>query len=112
MSRRGDDFGHGRHGSFVTGITNSPSTQKERLTCVNMGKTNMGFGLGINCTGGWFGYTGSMSGYSTAAYYLPAQDATIIAFVNSQREEPGPSVANAIVLDITKILFPQNIAFY
>ena len=98
--------------TYVTGSTNSASTQAERLTCVDTGKPNMKFGLGIGCTGGWYGYTGGIPGYNTAAYYLPSADATIIVFVNSQVEEPAPGVANSIVHDITGILFPQNIAFY
>ena len=98
--------------AYVTGTTNSEATQKERLECVDTGRVNMGFGLGIGCTGGWYGYTGGIEGYNTAAYYLPEEDATIIAFVNSQREEPSPGVANSIVRDITKILFPQHVAFY
>jgi len=98
--------------AYVTGSTNSASTQAERLTCVETGKPNMKFGLGIGCTGGWYGYTGGIPGYNTAAYYLPSADATIIVFVNSQVEEPAPGVANSIVRDITEILFPQNIAFY
>jgi len=97
---------------YVTGSTNSLTTQVERLTCVDTGRTNMKFGLGIGCTGGWYGYTGGIPGYNTAAYYLPSEDATIIVFVNSQAEEPGPGVANEIVHDITEIVFPNNIAFY
>lgn len=98
--------------AYVTGSTNSASTQMERLTCVDTGRTNLGFGLGIACTGGWFGYTGGIPGYNTAAYYLQPENATIIVFVNSQAETPDPGVANAIVHDISKILFPENIAFY
>jgi D-alanyl-D-alanine carboxypeptidase len=98
--------------AYVTGSTNSASTQIERLKCVDTGRPNMKFGLGIGCTGGWFGYTGGIPGYNTAAYYLPSEDATIIAFVNSQVEKPEPGVANAIVRDISEILFPKNIAFY
>jgi hypothetical protein len=71
----------------------------------------LNFGLGIGCTGGWFGYTGGINGYNTAAYYLPDKDATIIAFVTAQIEKPDPGVANAIVRDFTRILFPQNIAY-
>ncbi len=97
---------------YVTGSMNSTTTQIERLTCVDTGKTNIKFGLGIGCTGGWYGYTGGIPGYNTAAYYLPTADATIIVFVNSQVEEPEPGVANSIVHDITEILFPENIAFY
>jgi hypothetical protein len=69
------------------------------------------FGLGVGCTGGWFGYTGGIPEHNTAAYYLPSADATIIAFVNSQREQPKPGVANAIVRDITRIIFPANVAY-
>ncbi|MBW2544433.1 MAG: beta-lactamase family protein [Deltaproteobacteria bacterium] len=98
--------------AYVAGSTNSEAIQKERLECVDTGRENMGFGLGIGCTGGWYGYTGGIEGYNTAAYYLPEEDATIIAFVNSQREKPSPGVANSIVRDITKILFPQHVAFY
>jgi D-alanyl-D-alanine carboxypeptidase len=96
---------------YVSGTTNSPATQKARLTCVPIGKEGLSFGLGIGCSGGWFGYTGGIPGYNTGAYYLPAKDATIIAFVNSQVEQPEPGVANSIVRDFTQILFPENVAF-
>lgn len=97
---------------YVTGGTNGASTQTQRLTCVDTGSPNLKFGLGIGCTGGWFGYTGGIPGYNTAAYYLPSEDATVIVFINSQREKPKPGVANAIFHDITEILFPENIAFH
>jgi D-alanyl-D-alanine carboxypeptidase len=97
--------------AYVIGANNSPATQKERLTCVSIGKPGLYFGLGVGCSGGWFGYTGGIPGYNTGAYYLPAKDATIIAFVNSQQEKPGPGVANSIVRDFTQILFPENVVF-
>jgi D-alanyl-D-alanine carboxypeptidase len=93
---------------YVTGATNSPETQRERLHCLPIDKTGA-FGLGVGCSGGWYGYTGGLPGYNTAAFYLPSKGVTIIAFVTSQRESPRPGVANAIVHDITKILFPKNI---
>jgi D-alanyl-D-alanine carboxypeptidase len=96
---------------YVTGTTNSRATQKQRLDCIPIGKPGMSFGLGIGCSGGWYGYTGGIPGYSTGAYYLPEKDATIIAFVNSQVEHPDPGVANAIVRDFTQILFPDHVAF-
>jgi D-alanyl-D-alanine carboxypeptidase len=39
--------------AYVTGITNSQSTQKTRLDCVPTGKEGLRFGLGVGCTGGW-----------------------------------------------------------
>jgi D-alanyl-D-alanine carboxypeptidase len=97
--------------AYVTGTTNSAETQKQRLDCLPIGEHGLSFGLGIGCSGGWYGYTGGIAGYNTAAYYFPAQDATIIAFVNSQQEKPDPGVANSIVRDITQIVYPNNIAF-
>jgi D-alanyl-D-alanine carboxypeptidase len=97
--------------AYVTGSTNSMSTQKERLGCVSTGKEGLRFGLGVGCTGGWFGYTGGIPEYNTAAYYLPSADATIIALVNSQRETPEPGVANSIFRDLTRIIFPANVAY-
>lgn len=97
--------------AYVTGTTNSAATQKDRLTCLPTGGRGLSFGLGIGCSGGWFGYTGGLPGYNTAAYYLPVKDATIIAFVNAQRDVPSPGVANTIVRDITKIVTPANVLF-
>ena len=96
---------------YTTGSTNKPTTQRERLHCVPTTIPGADFGLGVGCTGGWFGYTGGINGYNTAAYYLPGKDATIIAFITSQVEKPAPGVANAILRDFTRILFPKNIAF-
>jgi D-alanyl-D-alanine carboxypeptidase len=97
--------------AYVTGANNSAATQKERLTCIPIGTPGLFFGLGIGCSGGWYGYTGGIPGYNTGAYYLPSKDATIIAFVNSQQEKPAPGVANSIVRDFTQILFPDNVVF-
>jgi D-alanyl-D-alanine carboxypeptidase len=96
---------------YVSGKTNSAGTQKERLDCRPTPTPGLAFGLGIGCTGGWYGYTGGIPGYNTAAYYLPSKDSTIIAFVNAQQETPAPGVANAIVRDFTQTLFPGNEAF-
>ena len=95
--------------AYVTGKTNSPETQRERLKCVDTKGMGAGFGLGIVCTSGWYGYTRGIAGYNTAAYYLPQEDATIIVFVNAKITAPKPGVANSIVGDISRILFPDNI---
>ncbi|MFH1593269.1 MAG: serine hydrolase [Candidatus Omnitrophota bacterium] len=99
--------------AYVSGTTNKKATQKERLTWVETGRgKNLSFGLGIGNTNGWLGYTGGTRGYNTAAYYLPSEDATIIVFVNtSDYEKDNVSIANKIVHDITKILFPNQIAW-
>jgi D-alanyl-D-alanine carboxypeptidase len=98
--------------SYVLGTKNSKAAQRQRLRCLptGLGK-GLNFGLGIGCSNGWYGYTGGLPGYHTAAYYLPSKDTTVIAFVNAQRESPAPGAANVILRDITQILTPNNIAF-
>jgi D-alanyl-D-alanine carboxypeptidase len=97
--------------AYVTGSTNSAATQKERLTCIWTGEGNLSFGLGIGCSAGWYGYTGGITGYNTAAYYMPATGISIVAFVNTQIEKPFPGVPNAIFRDIARILTPNNVPF-
>lgn len=93
----------------TTGMV-SAASQKARLSCIPVPGRNGGFGLGIGCSAGWLGYTGGITGYNTSAYYLPSHDATVIAFVNSQREVPRkPDVSQAIVRAIAKILYPDNV---
>lgn len=97
--------------AYVTGTTNSAATQKARLACLPTGTGNLSFGLGIGCSAGWYGYTGGITGYNTGAYYMPAAGITIIAFVNSQVEQPFPGVTNAIFRDLAKIVTPNNVPF-
>ena len=98
--------------SYVLGTMNSKAMQRQRLNCISTGiGKGLDFGLGIGCSGGWYGYTGGLPGYHTAAYYLPSKDITLITFVIAQREQPFPGVANFIVRDITRIITPGNINF-
>jgi D-alanyl-D-alanine carboxypeptidase len=97
--------------AYVTGTTNSAASQKARLTCIPTGEGNLSFGLGIGCSAGWYGYTGGITGYNTGAYYMPRTGASIIVFVNSQREKPFPGVANAIFRDIARIITPNSVPF-
>lgn len=98
--------------SYVLGTMNSKAAQRQRLRCLPVGKDGgLGFGLGIGCSNGWYGYTGGLPGYHTAAYYLPSKDITLIAFVNAQREQPFPGAANAIVRDISRLITPNNLLF-
>jgi D-alanyl-D-alanine carboxypeptidase len=98
--------------AYVTGTTNSAASQRDRLQCLPIAKnTTLAFGMGIGSSAGWYGYTGGLPGYHTAAYYLPAKDITLIAFVNAQREIPFPGVANCIARDISRIITPKNVIF-
>jgi D-alanyl-D-alanine carboxypeptidase len=97
---------------YVTGATNGPVTQNARLDCLQLAPgVHAGYGLGIGSTAGWFGHTGAVPGYNTAAYYFPADKITIIVLVNSGTLGPPPGVANAIVQDIATIMTPQSVPF-
>lgn len=98
--------------SYVLGTMNGKTSQRARLRCLPTGTgRGLKFGLGIGCSAGWYGYTGGLPGYNTAAYYLPSKDVTVIAFVNAQRERPIPGVANSIFRDITRIVTPANVPY-
>lgn len=96
---------------YVTGKTNGAATQRARVTCVPTGHGNLGFGLGIGCSAGWYGYTGGLPGYNTANYYFPKQDITVVAWVPLQADAPPPGVANAIFRDIARIMTPGQVPF-
>src|SRR4051794_17141008 len=96
---------------YVTGKTNGPATQRARMTCVPTGHGNLGFGLGIGCSAGWYGYTGGLPGYNTGNYYFPEQDITVVAWVPLQADKPEPGVANAVFRDIAKIMTPEHVPF-
>lgn len=42
------------------------------------GKVNLGYGLGIADFGGLVGHNGAIFGYTTAMFYIPKIDATIV----------------------------------
>lgn len=97
---------------YVTGTPTSAASQRDRMRCIPITPGSpMGFGMGIGCSSGWYGYTGGLPGYNTAAYYLPSRGITLIAFVTAQKETPFPGVANDIARDITKIITPNAIVF-
>jgi len=98
--------------AYVSGTTNSAASQRDRLRCSPIApNTKMAFGMGVGSSAGWYGYTGGLPGYHTAAYYLPARDITVIAFVTAQREKPFPGAANVIARDISRIITPENVMF-
>src|SRR6202034_1066412 len=44
--------------AYVSGTTNGARTQRERLRCLPTGDAGLGYGLGVGCSGDWYGYTG------------------------------------------------------
>jgi D-alanyl-D-alanine carboxypeptidase len=93
---------------YATAKTGGPPGYTPASECKQfLGNTD--FGLGINCSAGWFGYTGALPGYNTADYYNPATDTTIVAWTTYQAESPPEGVASVIFRDIARIVTPDNV---
>jgi len=95
---------------YATGKTGGPATYRPLTECRQF-LGNTAFGLGINCSAGWYGYTGALPGYNTADYYFPATDTTIIAWITYQAEKPPEGVASVIFRDIARVMTPANVPF-
>jgi D-alanyl-D-alanine carboxypeptidase len=95
---------------YATAKTGGPATYRPATECKQfLGNTS--FGLGINCSAGWYGYTGALPGYNTADYYFPGTDTTIVAWITYQAEKPPEGVASVIFRDIARIVTPSNVPF-
>ncbi len=55
-------------------------TQVERLSSV---PGSAGYGLALDCMGGWVGHTGELPGYNTSVFYDTATDTTAVVMANS-----------------------------
>ena len=95
---------------YALGKTGGPAGYRPLSECKQF-LGNGAFGLGINCSAGWYGYTGALPGYNTADYYFPATDTTVVAWITYQAEKPPEGVATVIFRDIARILTPANIPF-
>lgn len=74
--------------SVATGGLLSPAAQTERLRFLPAPSEGDGalYGLGLENQNGWIGHNGNLDGYQSYAYYLPAEDTTLIMLVNSNVE--------------------------
>lgn len=96
--------------ALATGEMLTRDMQEERLTWVNTKKTvgelAASYGLGIYKVGAFLGHSGGVLGYSTAAYYLPSEDATFFACITKHPTQDG--TADKVVQDIARILYPTE----
>jgi len=92
---------------LATGTLLTPALQAERLTFHQF--TNMkraSYGLGILNFSGFVGHYGMIFGYTTAMFYLPESDATIVVLGN-QSSNAGLA-ATEIFLELAKYLYPER----
>jgi D-alanyl-D-alanine carboxypeptidase len=63
------------------------------------------YGLGIMYSWGFYGYYGEFEGYSSAMFYLPSVDGTIIVLLNKSGD---PNAALELFQALAKIVFPNQ----
>lgn len=75
--------------ALATGELLSGDTQAERLEWVegDISGTKVEYGLGIGRVKGFIGHAGDVPGYSSAAFYHPGKEATIVVFLNKDPNE-------------------------
>ena len=84
-------------------------TQKARLRTKPLSGASVPvqYGEGIMRVDKFCGHAGRQPGFSSAMWYLPQEDATII--VSANREDPydDPPPAEALATAVVKIVFPK-----
>lgn len=96
--------------ALCTGTLLRPATQTERLA----GQPGTGspsfirYGEGVLLFGPFCGHNGTIFGFSSEAFYLPARDAVIVINVN-RLDHDDQSQSSELFLRLTKALFPQDV---
>jgi D-alanyl-D-alanine carboxypeptidase len=67
------------------------------------------YGLGLFLNNGWIGHNGSIVGYTSDAFYLPSQRATIIVLVNSDVAVNHVTPADAMFRAIAEVVTPGDV---
>jgi D-alanyl-D-alanine carboxypeptidase len=95
--------------ALATGALLRPATQKLRLE-MNVLSENpsvtTSYGLGIGDVNGFLGHTGGILGYSTALFYLPNQQATIVVILNGATLSNEPAATTFLAL--AAYLYPKQ----
>lgn len=87
----------------------SKSVQNERLnwTDTKLEDVPLKYGLGIMSVGGLLGHAGDLPGFSSAAFYLPSKDATIIVWLNKEPSDKA-AIALRLMMSVAETLFPNE----
>ncbi len=96
--------------ALCTGALLEPETQRERLSGIAM-DGDPGFveyGEGVLLLGQFCGHNGTIFGFSSEAFYLPAKDAVIVINVN-RLDEDDKSQSSDLFFRLTQLLFPNEV---
>ena len=67
------------------------------------------YGLGLFFNHGWIGHNGSIPGYTSDAFYLPSQRATVVVLVNSDVAVNRATPADAIFRAVAAVVTPDDL---
>ncbi len=87
-----------------------PATQAKRLegTVLDGAPAFVRYGEGVEHLGPFCGHNGTIMGFSSEAFYLPAKDAVIVVNVN-RLDADDHSQSTELFLRLTKMLFPSEV---
>jgi D-alanyl-D-alanine carboxypeptidase len=90
----------------------SPDLQAQRLEGMPLDGAPpfIEYAQGLLLLGPLCGHNGTIFGFSSEAFYLPSQDATIVLNVN-RLDIDDASQSTALLLELTKLLFPDEVAW-
>jgi D-alanyl-D-alanine carboxypeptidase len=96
--------------ALCTGELLEPETHRQRLSGITMdGAPNfIKYGEGILLFGQFCGHNGTIFGFNSEAFYLPAKDAVIVINVN-RLDKDDQSQSAELFLSLTKELFPEEV---
>ena len=98
--------------ALYQGTLLSAETQQKRLEC----ETFQGYppflqyGEGIFKMGDFYGHNGTIFGFSTEMFYLPAKDAVIVINVN-RLDLDDNSWSGGLFAGISKLVFPEHVSW-
>jgi D-alanyl-D-alanine carboxypeptidase len=94
--------------AMATGALLEPATQELRLRTrvLASGPVTVKYGMGIGDINGFLGHSGAIFGYSTATFYLPSRDATLVVLGNNCDLSSNPTLD--ILLRLGLALFPEQ----
>jgi D-alanyl-D-alanine carboxypeptidase len=95
--------------ALVTGTLLKPATHVEQMKfgMIVTKPLHVGYGLGIGDFGGLIGHNGAILGYTTAMFYWPKADATIVLAGNQASN--SSNATTEIAVQLAEYLFPGEI---
>ncbi len=90
-----------------TGLAPETARLRQEWTPLSSTGVRAQYGLGVLQLGNWVGHNGSVFGYSTMVFHLPAEEASVVVMVNAADAEAVP--ATELWTGIVTLLYPDSL---